>query len=122
MIPVTYGYAGVSKTDDATRNLETQFHILREFGIREEHIFAAEADVVTSGLLRGSFGGIVVVCVPSEVSACPGCVRTALSVTVSTADSPSASSTHQGESGLTADSRRCVNLFSPEKMDLLYAG
>ena len=28
MIPVTYGYARVSKTDDATRNLETQLHIL----------------------------------------------------------------------------------------------
>ena len=34
MIPVTYGYAQVSKTDDATRNLETQLHILREYGIR----------------------------------------------------------------------------------------
>ena len=42
MIPVTYGYARVSKTDDATRNLETQLHILQEFGIREEHIFADE--------------------------------------------------------------------------------
>ena len=27
MIPVTYGYARVSKTDDATRNPETQFHV-----------------------------------------------------------------------------------------------
>ena len=42
MIPVAYGYAGVSKTDDATRNLETQIYILQEFGIREEHIFADE--------------------------------------------------------------------------------
>ena len=42
IIPVTYGYARVSKTDDATRNLETQLHILQEFGIREEHIFADE--------------------------------------------------------------------------------
>ena len=42
MIPVTYGYAQVSKTDDATRNLETQLHILREYGIRGEHIFADE--------------------------------------------------------------------------------
>ncbi len=42
MIPVTYGYARVSKTDDATRNLETQLHILQEFGIRREHIFADE--------------------------------------------------------------------------------
>ena len=30
MIPVTYGYARVSKTDDATRNLKTQLHILPE--------------------------------------------------------------------------------------------
>ena len=42
MISVTFGYARVSKTDDATRNLETQLHILQEFGIREEHIFADE--------------------------------------------------------------------------------
>ena len=42
MIPVTYDYARVSKTDDATRNLETQLHILQEFGIREEYIFADE--------------------------------------------------------------------------------
>ena len=42
MIPVTYGYARVSKTDDATRNLETQLHILHEYGIREEHLFADE--------------------------------------------------------------------------------
>ena len=39
MIPVAYGCAGVSKTDDATRNPETQLHVLQEFGTREEHIF-----------------------------------------------------------------------------------
>ena len=39
MIPVTYGYTRVSKTDDTTRNLETQLRILQQFGIREEHIF-----------------------------------------------------------------------------------
>ena len=39
MIPVTYGYARVSKTDDATRNPETQLHVLQEFRIREEYIF-----------------------------------------------------------------------------------
>ena len=43
-IPVTYGYARVSKTDDATRNLETQLHILREHGIRDEHTLT---DVMT---------------------------------------------------------------------------
>ena len=42
MIPGTYSYARVSKTDDATRNLETQLHILKEFGIREEHIITDE--------------------------------------------------------------------------------
>ena len=42
MIPVTNEYASVSKTDGATRNLETQLHMLQEFGIREEHIFADE--------------------------------------------------------------------------------
>ena len=42
MIPVIYGYARVSKTDDNSRNLETQLHILQEYGIREEHIFADE--------------------------------------------------------------------------------
>ena len=39
MIPATYGYARVSKPDDATRSPETQLHVLQEFGIREEHIF-----------------------------------------------------------------------------------
>ena len=38
MIPATYGYTRVSKTDDTTRNLETQLHILQQFGIRGEHI------------------------------------------------------------------------------------
>ena len=42
MIPVTYGYARVSKPDDATRSPETQLHVLQEFGIREEHIFTRE--------------------------------------------------------------------------------
>ena len=42
MIPVTYGYARVSKTDEATQNLETQLHILDQYGIREEHIFTDE--------------------------------------------------------------------------------
>ena len=44
MIPRTYGYTRVSKTDDTARNLETQLHILQEYGIREEHIFK---DVMT---------------------------------------------------------------------------
>ena len=44
MIPGTYGYAWVGKTDNTARNLETQLHILQEYGIREEHIFK---DVMT---------------------------------------------------------------------------
>ncbi len=42
MIPATYGYARVTKSDDATRSPETQLHVLQEFGIREEHIFTRE--------------------------------------------------------------------------------
>ena len=38
MVPVTYVHARSSKPDDATRNPETQIHVLQEFGIREEHI------------------------------------------------------------------------------------
>ena len=37
-IPVTYGYTRVSKNDDA-RNLETQLHVLQDYGIRADHIF-----------------------------------------------------------------------------------
>ena len=42
MIPVTYGCAGVSKSDDATRNLETQLHVPQDFGVWEDHIFTDE--------------------------------------------------------------------------------
>ena len=34
MLPVTYGYARVSKADDDARNLETQLGILAGYGIR----------------------------------------------------------------------------------------
>ena len=44
MIPVTYGYARVSKTDAARRNLETQLHIIQEFGLRKDRIFTDEHD------------------------------------------------------------------------------
>lgn len=47
MIPVAHGYARISKTDDAARNPETQLHVLKECGIREEHIF-------TGGMTRKS--------------------------------------------------------------------
>ena len=39
MPPITYGYARVSKADDA-RNLETQLRILADHGIREDLIFS----------------------------------------------------------------------------------
>ena len=51
MIPASCGYARVSKSDDATRNLETKLHILQEFGIREEHIFS---DDVTAPACPGT--------------------------------------------------------------------
>ena len=39
MLPVTYGYARISKADDEARNLETQLRILADHGIREDLIF-----------------------------------------------------------------------------------
>ena len=43
MIPVTYGYARISKADDQSKNLETQLRELETHGIRQEHIFTDEA-------------------------------------------------------------------------------
>ena len=48
MIPVTYGYARVSKSDRDDRNLETQLRELASHGIREELIFS---DVMTGRLM-----------------------------------------------------------------------
>ena len=45
MLPVTYGYARVSKSDDDARNLDTQLRLLAHHGIREDLIFTD----VTSG-------------------------------------------------------------------------
>ena len=39
MLPVTYGYARVSKSDDDAKNLETQLRLLAHHGIREDLIF-----------------------------------------------------------------------------------
>ena len=39
MIPVTYGYARVSKADDESKNLDTQFMVLAEHGIRSDLVF-----------------------------------------------------------------------------------
>ena len=38
MIPVTYGYARISKSDDDAKNLETQLRLLAHHGIREDLI------------------------------------------------------------------------------------
>ncbi len=48
MIPVTYGYTRVSKSDRDDRNLETQLRELATHGIREEIIFF---DVMTARLM-----------------------------------------------------------------------
>ena len=48
VIPVTYGYARVSKSDRGDRNLETQLRELANHGIREELIFS---DVMTGRLM-----------------------------------------------------------------------
>ena len=40
MLPVTYGYARVSKSDDDAKNLETQVEILADHGIRENLILS----------------------------------------------------------------------------------
>ena len=38
-LPVTYGYARVSKVDDDSKNLETQLRVLAEHGIRDQLVF-----------------------------------------------------------------------------------
>ena len=48
-LPVTYGYARVSKSDDDARNLETQLRLLADHGIREDLIFS---DIATGRTLR----------------------------------------------------------------------
>ena len=48
MLPVTYGYARVSKSDDG-RNLETQLRLLADHGIRADLIFS---DIATGRTLR----------------------------------------------------------------------
>ena len=48
MIPVTYGYARVSKSGRDDQNLETQLRELASHGIRQEFIFS---DVMTGRLM-----------------------------------------------------------------------
>ena len=42
MIPITYGYARVSKADDDSKNLETQLRELATHGIRRDLVFTDE--------------------------------------------------------------------------------
>ena len=49
LLPVTYGYARVSKSDDEARNLETQLRLLANHGIREDLIFS---DIATGRTLQ----------------------------------------------------------------------
>ena len=39
MLPITYGYARVSKADDDSRNLDTQLRLLGDYGVRPNLIF-----------------------------------------------------------------------------------
>ena len=48
-LPVTYGYARVSKADDDAKNLETQRRMLTHYGIREDLIFT---DVASGRTLK----------------------------------------------------------------------
>ena len=43
MLPVTYGYARVSKSDDDAKNLDTQLRLLANHGIREDLMFTGVA-------------------------------------------------------------------------------
>ena len=57
MIPVTYGCARVSKTDDATRNLETQLHVPQDFEVWEDHIF--EGAMLGSSISRFAWSDLI---------------------------------------------------------------
>ena len=64
MIPVTYGYARVSKTDDDTRNPETRLHVLQEFGIPEERILTGGMTV--SSLSRSGWNALMTPVLPID--------------------------------------------------------
>ena len=49
MLPVTYGYARVSKADDSSKNLDTQILELQRHGIREDLVFT---DVASGRALK----------------------------------------------------------------------
>ena len=58
-LPVTYGYARVSKADDDSKNLDTQLRILADHGIRDQLVYTD----VTSGrsLQRPDWEALMVV-------------------------------------------------------------
>ena len=56
-VPVTYGCARVSKTDDATRNLETQLHVPQDSGMWEDRIF--EGAMVGNSISRFAWSDLI---------------------------------------------------------------
>ena len=46
MLPVTYGYARVSKADDDSKNLDTQILELQRHGIREGRTWSSPTSLV----------------------------------------------------------------------------
>ena len=57
MLPVTYGYARVSKADDDARNLDTQLRLLGDYGVRPNLIFT---DVASGrSLARSGWQGLM---------------------------------------------------------------
>ena len=54
---VTDGCSGVSKSDNATRNLETQLHVPQDFGMWEDHIF--EGAMVGSSISRFAWSDLI---------------------------------------------------------------
>ena len=64
MIPVTYGYARISKSDRDDRNLETQLRELANHGIREELIFS---DVMIGRLMSRPVWGVLMARVLARV-------------------------------------------------------
>ena len=64
MVPVTYAYARVSKSDRDDRNLETQLRELANHGIREDLIFS---DVMTGRLMsRPGWDGLMARVQPND--------------------------------------------------------
>ena len=64
MILVAHGYARISKTDDDTRNPETQLHVLQECGIPEERILTGGMTV--SSLSRSGWNALMTPVLPID--------------------------------------------------------